>query len=113
MQGKDALKDWAKGAPSSFFCSSATPQVIASFRAMMTWVQSNPQFLQPAKTEFAQVADGWVAAYAQAHGAVLVTHEVFNPNTKRKVPLPNICKQFNVDCTDTFGMLRQLGVTFS
>ncbi|MFQ3614270.1 MAG: DUF4411 family protein [Cyanobacteriota bacterium] len=113
MQGNDALKDWAEGAPSSFFCRSATPQVITSFSAMMMWVQSNPQFHQQAKTEFAQVGDGWVAAYAQAHGAVLVTHEVFNPSTKRKVPLPNVCQQFNVAYTDTFEMLRQLGVTFN
>ena len=80
---------------------------------MQTWVQTNNQFLPAAKHEFASAADGWLAAHAKVHGAVLVTNEVFDANVRRRVPLPNLCKQFDVDYGNTIDMLRGLGVTFN
>ncbi len=79
---------------------------------MQTWVYRNTQFSLEAKEEFARVADGWVVAYAKAHDAVLVTQEVFDENVKKRVPLPNVCKQFGVPYLGTFEMLRQLGAKF-
>lgn len=64
------------------------------------------------KDELARVADGWLAAYAKVYNAVLVTNEVFNENVRRKVPLPNICKQFGISHANTLEMLRGLGVRF-
>ena len=58
------------------------------------------------------VADGWLVAYAQAHNLTLVTQEVRNPDIKKRVPIPNVCEQFNVNFINTFDMLRQLGVRF-
>lgn len=78
----------------------------------MNWVQNNSQFKPEAKSEFATVADGWLIAYAQAHNAVVVTHELFRPNATNRVLIPNICRQFNVPYLNTFEMLRQLGVRF-
>lgn len=82
------------------------------FGQMMAWVQGNAQFLDGAKAEFATVADGWLSAYASVHDAVVVTHEVYAPGTKRKVPLPNVCRVFNVPYANTFDMLRALDVRF-
>ena len=79
---------------------------------MMGWVQSNGHFQQVAKDEFARVADGWLIAYAQVHGLTVITQEVYDPNVKRKVPIPNVCRQFDVQYGDTFMMLRSLGVRF-
>src|SRR5205814_2020891 len=63
----DALDAWAKNsAPKSLFASTADAAVVAHFTAMVQWVQAQPQFKPEAKTEFAQVADGWLAAYAKA-----------------------------------------------
>ena len=80
---------------------------------MQVWVQTNDQFLPAAKHEFASVADGWLAAYAKVHGAVLVTNEVFASDAKRRVPLPNLCRQFDVPYCNTINMLRGLGATFN
>jgi hypothetical protein len=44
--------------------------------------------------------------------AVVVTNEVSAPDAKRKVPLPDLCQQFNIRCINTFDMLRELGVRF-
>ena len=78
----------------------------------MAWVEGNTQFRREAKAEFAAAADGWLAAYAKVHGAVLVTHEQYSPDVKRRVPLGNICQQFGVPMRDTFLMLRELEVRF-
>ncbi len=106
------LVQWVNEAPNGLFVSSAEPLVIAAFTEMVNWVQRNGQFRPEAKAEFARVADGWLAAYAKVHGAVVVTQEVFNADVRKKVPLPNVCKQFGVEYRDTFEMLRELEASF-
>lgn len=109
----DSLEAWVKAAaPKGLFASTRDPAVAAHFQAMMAWVQSEPQFQPGAKAEFAQVADGWLAAYAKTHGHVLVTHEEYAREARKRVPLPNVCRQFNVDYMDTFAMLRKLDARF-
>ena len=108
----DMLVDWVSRAPSALFASSAEPPVIHAFTEMVNWVRGNEQFLPEARAEFARVADGWLVAYARVHNAVVVTHEVFGAEVRRKVPLPNVCREFGVDYRDTFEMLRELRVRF-
>jgi hypothetical protein len=79
----------------------------------MQWVQAQAQFRPEAKAEFAAVADGWLAAFTQARGHVLVTHEEYAPDARKRVPLPNVCEAFGVDYLDTFTMLRALDASFS
>lgn len=113
LVGGDELADWAKKTvPDSFFVASAEADVASWFGKMMTWVQWQTQFLPTAKADFAAKADGWLVAYAKAHGLKLVTHEQSNPAVKRKVPMPNICDAFGVQYEDTFDMLRALGTGF-
>lgn len=78
----------------------------------MNWARNESQFKPAAIDRFAEVADGWLVAYAQVHSAVVVTHERFAADAKSRVLIPNVCKQFNVDYLNTFEMLRQLGVQF-
>ncbi len=75
---------------------------------MMAWANANTQFENSAKAEFARVADGWVAARAQTSDATLVANEVFDPNVKRRIPLPHLCKEFGVPYVGTFELLRTL-----
>ena len=106
------LVQWAQNAPNDFFVFSGDQPVVTAYRTIMNWVQNNPQFHTAAKSKFASVADGWLVAYAQAHGAVVVTQEVLTPDARKRVPIPNVCQQFNVRYLNTFEMLRQLGVQF-
>ncbi len=108
----DTLDTWVKQAPNELFASSAEEGTVQAFSKMMTWVQNNGNFRQSAKEEFARVADGWLVAYAEVHGLIVVTHEVFDPNIRKKVPIPNVCRQFGVPWLDTFSMLRSLEVRF-
>lgn len=108
----DALYNWTKAAPRELFVSSAGQPVLDTYVDVMTWVQSQPQFLPNAIGEFASGADGWLVAYAQVHELAVVTDEVLDPKVRRRVPIPNVCKQFCVNYLNTFEMLRQLGVRF-
>jgi hypothetical protein len=110
----DALETWVTAsAPPTLFASTAVAAVSKNYADMVRWVQAEPQFRSEAKTEFAQVADGWLCAYAKANAQhVVVTHEERNPQAKRRVPLPNVCLQFGVDYIDPFTMLKDLKVCF-
>ena len=110
----DALEDWINDtAPDEFFATTAETNVTRHFANMMSWVQAQTQFKREAKAEFARVADGWVAAYAKAHNGVVVTHEEYASEARKRVPLPNVCRQFGVNYVDTFAVLRELDVEFS
>lgn len=109
----DALDVWARGPGSAeLFASTQNTAVVTEYTAMMRWVQGNEQYLPQAKSEFASVADGWLAAYAKAMNYTVVTHEEHNPEARKRVPLPTLCLQFGVPYVNTFMMLRDLGTRF-
>lgn len=115
LRGDDEedLVCWVKGVlPRQFFLPAREGEVAARYAEMMLWVQRNMQFLDYAKAKFATEADGWLAAYALVHGFVVVTGELYRPDVKNRVPLPNVCTQFGVECRDVFRMLRDLDVRF-
>jgi hypothetical protein len=109
---EDDVREWVdqKGGFAGGFASTDDPAVIDAYREIMTWVNGQAQFLPAAKSEFARGADGWLIAYAKVKGLTVVTHEVLAPEARRKVPIPNVCRVFDVPYTDTFQMLRALGI---
>jgi hypothetical protein len=108
----DALSQWVQQSPGSFFVATSDPSVTAWFGRIIAWVQAQSQFFLAAKEAFAAGADGWLIAYAKAHGLVIATDEAPNAAIKRRVPIPNVCNAFGVDCIGTFDMLRALGASF-
>lgn len=113
-RGKDDLAQWANGQFHPFFVSTDSQDVLDFYREIMEWADRQPHFRGQAKADFAQAdnADAWVVAYAKAKAYVVVTHERYDPNIRRKIPIPNVCRAFGQPYVDTFEMLRQLGVTF-
>lgn len=105
------LVEWRKGA-GELFVSSEETSISEVFSNMMNWVLGNSQFKDKAKAEFAKAADGWLAAYAKVHNAVVVTNEQPAPEAKKTVKLPDVCKEFGVRRQDTYEMLRDLKVEF-
>jgi len=112
VKGKDELANWAKQDFHGAFVLSDEDDITQSYREIMNWVEDQNQFLDAAKTDFANSADGWLIAYAKVKEYTVVTHEVLAPDVKKKVPIPNVCQQFGVPYVDTFSMLRNLGVRF-
>lgn len=108
----DDLARWVADVTESLFASAADADIVRVYGKMMRWVQSQARFMEAAKAEFARAADGWLAAYASVCGATVVTHETFRPDAKKRVPLPNVCREFDVPFVNTFDMLRKLEVRF-
>jgi hypothetical protein len=111
--GKDKLTRWTRRSVlKKFFKNTDDSAIIEHFGKMVAWVQGESQYKPEAKAEFATVADGWLIACAKAEGLIVVTEEVYNPNTQKRVPIPNVCRQFQVEHINTFEMLRELGIRF-
>ncbi len=104
----DELKNWVCTEACDCFIPSNDNAVIEEYRKIMKWAMSQNQFIQAAKNEFANVADAWLIAFAKVYKYTLVTHEELKPGVRRKIPIPNVCKVFNVPYINTFEMMRQL-----
>ena len=79
-QGKDKLAKWTRVKPPKTFFRKTDSEaaIIEQFGKMLAWVQADPQYKPEAKAEFADVADGWLIAYARTKGMIVVTDEVYN-----------------------------------
>ncbi len=66
-----------------------------------------------AKRTFLAGADPWLVAKALTAGATVVTHEVIVPDeTRKRVSLANVCRDFGVPFIDSFALLRHHGAVF-
>lgn len=113
LEGEDGLWTWISGnLPNEFFHATDTGPISGAFGELVVSVMEKAQYKPAAKAEFANVADGWLPAYAMVNGGTVVTHEEPAPQAQKKVPLPNICEEFEVPYIDTFEMLRALEAKF-
>lgn len=94
------------------FETSDTAEITAAYAQLLAWVNGQAQFTAAAKAEFAEKPDAWLIAYAKATGKILVTHEVLRPEARAKVPIPNVCVEFDVQYLDTFEMLKALETAY-
>ena len=99
-RGNDDLADWAGRDFAGAFARTDTPAVVQAYAKVMQRVEAERQYRAAARTEFANGADGWLVA----------TNEKANPESRIRVPLPNVCAAFDVECVDIFEMLRRLGM---
>lgn len=111
-RSNDDLSKWAEGDFHRWFVSTGTERVINCYREIIKWAVSQNQFTEVAKREFAKAenADAWLVAFAYVNGCIVVTHERFDKNINRRIPIPNVCTAFNIPYKDLFDMLRALNV---
>lgn len=110
-EGKDDLKDWTDAIPDAF--RSTTDQtVLSAYAQVIQWANSHPQYTPAAKAKFADKdnADAWVVAFAIANQCTVVSQETSAPASKVEIKLPDVCRAFNIECINTFEMLRRLKV---
>ena len=109
LDGHDELKDWAKEKSRAlFFEPTDSIVVIEKTAEILDWLQEEEQYREAGKADFSAKADPWLIAYAYVHDLTVVTHEQLRPETKKRVPIPNVCLEFGVSYTDVFEMLRVL-----
>jgi hypothetical protein len=108
--GNDELVTWLKdSAPKSCFVE-LDESVMTKFQEVISWAMSRP-FTQAAQNTFAQVADSYLVATAAAKGMIVVSYEHSNPQSKRRVLIPDACNAMGVACCDLNTVLRSLGIT--
>lgn len=108
----DPLQEWTSENFRSYFEKTDAIDVLENYGLIQQWAFDNPQFTEAAKDEFARNADAWLIAYAMTKGHTLVTHEAYNPDVKKRILIPVVCRVFNVEYVDTFEMLKELQVQF-
>ena len=87
-------------------------QELQTYAQIIAWADGNDHFKKAAKEEFkkTEIADAFLVAFCKAHSLILVTEEKYDPNTRKKIPLPNVCRAFNVPYIGLFDMMRELGI---
>ncbi len=64
------------------------------------------------KDVFLSGADPWLIAKAKTMNVQVATHEQFSENS-HKVKIPNVCRRFGIQYSDTFDVLRRLNASFT
>lgn len=110
-KGKDELTEWLRqNAPKSFYLS-LDADVMAQYTITQNWAKSNSLYTQTALNTFANVADAYLVATAAAKNMTLVTYEGSNPNSKKRVMIPDVCNALGVRYCDLNTVLREMGIT--
>ena len=113
---QDPLAEWAKTLKDVLF-QNPDERVVEEYQKIVNFVGEqyhDEHYIR----EFLSKADPWVVAHALAHGLTVVTMESLkneqrNPHSGQivgKIKIPNVCRHFKVSWTNTFDLLRQLGV---
>ncbi len=112
-RNEDQLSEWLRENEYNFSIeeSGQTP-VIRSYSKIITAVKQNQQYRESAKNEFANAADSWLCAYGMAYGDVIATEEKYEPNIKKRVKIPNVCREFNIDYIGLLEFMRELKIRF-
>lgn len=111
-KGNDELTQWVKS-NASLFENSSDQQTQVAFGSIVSRIAEQvPMMKAGALEEFLEGADAWLIAKAMTTGAVVVTHEVYNPDIKRKYTIPNVCSLFGVPYMNTFELLDKLDARF-
>ncbi len=109
--GNDELKNWAEERKDDHFFADVTePAVQETFGSIASYAME--RYKSHVADEFLSGADPWLIAFAKVNGCIAVTHEAYNPQTKRKIFIPNVCHEFEVEYTDCFTMLKNMDVRF-
>lgn len=114
-QGDDQLKKWANRDFLPYFENSQTSAVVQHYSTLVNWADEHQVYIQTAKDEFMEDdnADAWIISYAMAHDCTVVTDEIPDPASKKRIKIPDVCNMFGIPYCDLFAMLRSLGFGFN
>ncbi|WP_256823064.1 MULTISPECIES: DUF4411 family protein [unclassified Pseudomonas] len=111
-KGNDDLTHWVKSNAQLFEDASDERTQVAFGYIVAKIAEQAPLMKVGALEEFLEGADPWLIAKAMTTGAVVVTHEVYNPDIKRKYTIPNVCSLVGVSYMNTFELLGKLDARF-
>lgn len=113
MAQEDDLADWASQLPSDFWLEENDADIVA-LQEIATWTMTgDPRFRHAARTEFLDTADYRLVAKARAGGHVIVTHEVPQPEGRKRIKIPDVCAVYNIPSREPFELFNQLGLSLA
>lgn len=113
LRGNDLLSEWYNKESDNFTVLKIPDQkVIEAYREIINSINSNMQYMQSAKDEFASIADSWLCAYALAYKATIVTLEVYQAAAKRRIKIPNVCNEFSIRYINMLKFMREIDMKF-
>jgi len=117
-KGDDKLKIWANKQFKEYFFSTKNVEVFDKYAEVVKWSESmKDHYNRHAIDEFMKEdnADTWLIAFALTKQSKfeIVTFERDNKKQKEKIPIPNVCKKFDIKCCDLFEMMRRLKFNFN
>ena len=104
----DELAAWAKERKASRLFIEPDEAVQTHASAIIDYVQAEYETSQA--VNFLKGADPWIIAHAMDKGGRVVTMEVRVPGNSKKVKIPNICSEFQVESIEIVRMCRELGL---
>ena len=115
-ENEDKLKEWIEAhLPEDFFKSTGEQDILNNYGLMAPWAESKSNHYQRgAIDEFLEFdnADAWLIAYCKATADTLVTQEASKPGQKNRIPIPQVCQDFNVPYCNMIELFRELQVKF-
>jgi len=113
-QNEDDLKIWClANLPNDFFKNSDT--TMTEYAQLAVWANfKSDHYKREAIDEFldANIADAWLIAFAKNQNIPLITYEKSEPNSKKKIKIPDVCIEFSINYSNTIEMFRTLGESF-
>lgn len=107
---EDLLKQWASIVRPDFWVDDS-PAAASAMGELTAWVHHPARIYSPqAKADFLDSVDYRIIAQAKAESATLVTSEVSEPNSKKRVKIPDAAMAIGVSCMDPFSAYRALGM---
>ncbi|MCL2153104.1 MAG: DUF4411 family protein [Oscillospiraceae bacterium] len=118
--GGDDLSDWLSKISSYSQIVHKNPDIITIYSDILTHIQTSGLYTSKALTEWSdiRIADPWLVACAKINEFTVVTFEASNANLNNQSPsshpkIPDICKEFGVEHTNLFNMMRALSINVS
>ncbi len=106
----DEARKWAEDMPDGFFLEDVgDAAVMKQYAHCMTWAAADKHYQPAALTRFAEAkrADAFLLAYARAHGHIVVTQELSQPDKRKEVPIPDAALKIgNVKTMTIYELLR-------
>ena len=104
LAGNDDLTEWTKKSPDKLFIKP-TANLGQSLALVSQWTNSR-NFTDAAKTVFFNSADYYLIAYAHSLSYTLVTRERSDPNSRRRVKIPDACLGVGVRYISPFELME-------
>lgn len=117
-KGDDKLKEWSNKEFKKYFFSTKNGEVFNKYAEVVRWSESmKSHYNRQAIDDFMKVdnADAWLIAFAfkNQSSSEIVTFEKYNQDKKIEIPIPNVCKEFNIKYCNLFEMMRRLKFNFN